>query len=736
MSNPTLFPLSYFNLNESQQSNIIPSTKQKLSSSDIIALDNEKDLYEALHSILDKNMVSPQKDKTTPKNKEKIRSIPKDDRQFSREIVAEDENSYVNANEAENSMRFSEKMESFSPLQNKSLMSNINEILSIINKDDINNNNSSMSLLNIPDEKNELDSKSKFNGTPFFFLIFHSFSFLELTNHINDTLKDLQNQINLSKISTENSSNKETSESPFMTPLPIKSPLTAFKRPQKNFVVTSDFTNSPQKLLKKFGFKALLPFQEQAIDSLLAKNSCIVSRPSGSGKSTIYQIFSLLIEGVIVVVTKNHGSLKKKLEKINSFVSWGAINSSLTPEQQNHVFSLAKQKKLKLLFITPEFFNFSQFSSIFPELLVFENPNDFIENYNEEYAMFTKLIICPVLPMKSLKNLQKTFKIQKHIETVDLLKLENPFQREISIVGNGNFRSSFFLNVTPSKEEAKFSKSFNFNNVKWIKEDEKEKFLMSLIKNNKNANFSIICSCKKNSENLCVFLNKQGFKSGIYNPNLFRNDQILILNSGDYLENQIKSMINFVVHFDFPSNFEDYIDSIANFNENCHFIGILSDIDYFSSRNMLYSGLLDKELISKFLTNFIYENNKENFAKVSVKKTNNTFVNIVQKFDVKRIITVNFNEIGNEFEVKAEVLMKIMKTLEDRGYIKSIRRKAMKMGVIFRRKLEEIIGESRILKGIYLHSVNTNGRLKFIMREVENELNCSDEEILGELEKY
>lgn len=170
MSKPIL-PPSYFNLNESQQSNILPPAQQKLSSSDIIALDNEKDLYEALHNILDKNIASPQKYEKTPKKKEKIGSIPKDDRQFSREIIAENENSCVNVNEAENSMRFSEKMDSFSPLQNKSLMSNINEILSIINRDDI-NNNSSMSLLNIPEEKIEIDSKAKFNGTPHKFFNF------------------------------------------------------------------------------------------------------------------------------------------------------------------------------------------------------------------------------------------------------------------------------------------------------------------------------------------------------------------------------------------------------------------------------------------------------------------------------------------------------------------------------------------------------------------------------------
>ena len=176
MSQP-IHPPSYFTLNESQQSNILPPTRQKLSSSDIIALDNEKDLYEALHNILDKNMESPKKNEKTPEKKSKIGSIPKDEREFSREIIAENENSCVNVTDPENSMRFSEKMDSFSPLQNKSLMSNINEILSIINKDDI-NNNSSMSLLNIPEEKYEIiDSKSKFNGMSYIFIYAIIFSF-------------------------------------------------------------------------------------------------------------------------------------------------------------------------------------------------------------------------------------------------------------------------------------------------------------------------------------------------------------------------------------------------------------------------------------------------------------------------------------------------------------------------------------------------------------------------------
>ena len=196
---------------------------------------------------------------------------------------------------------------------------------------------------------------------------------LDLTTHINDTLKDLQTQINLSKTSTDTSSNPP--KDPYSPPPPLK-PL--FKRP--SHPLPADL------LLKKFGFKSLLPFQEQALERLQAKTSCLVSRPSGCGKSTIYQLFTLLSEGIIVVVTKKQGFLKKRLEKINNFVSWGAINPTLTAEQQNHVFSLAKQKRIKLLFISPELLNLSHFSAFFPELLVFEDPQESINNENKAFS--------------------------------------------------------------------------------------------------------------------------------------------------------------------------------------------------------------------------------------------------------------------------------------------------------------------------------------------------------------
>jgi len=537
----------------------------------------------------------------------------------------------------------------------------------------------------------------------------------------------------LSKISYDQ--DKEH-ESPYTTPIPHhKYPQKSLMKSQKltNFPTNfNDHLNFPQQILKKFGFKALLPFQEQALECLTSKTNCLISRPSGTGRSTIYQICALLLEGIIIVVTQKQSSLKKRLEKINTLVSWGAINSDLSPEQQNQVFSLAKQKRLKLLFITPELFRFNAIALLSPELLVFEDPQEFhLDDYNND---FTKLVLCPILNMKILNKLKEAFKVNKMIpENNDLLNIENPVQKEImSLISNG--RSSFFLNVTPHKENIKFNNCFNFNNVKWVKEEEKAKFLVRYLKNNKNGIFLIFCNNKRNCESLCLLLNKIGLKASLSTQNISRNDQIFIVNTGEFIETQMKTLINFVIHYDFPLNFEDYIEDIANYSETCQYVGILSDRDYFTQRNQQLSSLLDKETIEKFLRNYIYESNKENFVKVSVKKSNQ-FMNLALNQETSRIITLNFNEISNEFELKPEVFIRIMRFLEEKNYLKSLKKKALKVGVVFRRKLEEIIGESHILKGIYYHSVNKNGKMKFVMREVENETKSSNEEILLELEK-
>ena len=162
---------SLFDSNENQtrfSNNILNSKNQKLSTSDIIPLDNEKDLYDALNNILETNILENEK-----KTQENLLS----QNNLLMFCHGDSNNITSNEKEEENSISFSEKIESnfekFSPLQNKSLLSNINEIISLIDRDD-NCNLSKSSIMNISEARPQIPENHdtmKFNGL--FFIDFY-----------------------------------------------------------------------------------------------------------------------------------------------------------------------------------------------------------------------------------------------------------------------------------------------------------------------------------------------------------------------------------------------------------------------------------------------------------------------------------------------------------------------------------------------------------------------------------
>ena len=58
-----------------------------------------------------------------------------------------------------------------------------------------------------------------------------------------------------------------------------------------------------QVLASRFGFDGFRPGQERVIETLLAGRSALAVFPTGAGKSLCYQLPSLLLDGVTVVVS-------------------------------------------------------------------------------------------------------------------------------------------------------------------------------------------------------------------------------------------------------------------------------------------------------------------------------------------------------------------------------------------------------------------------------------------------
>mgnify|MGYP000533676833 CR=1 FL=1 len=112
------------------------------------------------------------------------------------------------------------------------------------------------------------------------------------------------------------------------------------------------------ELLKiHFGFPDFRAGQDKAISSVLSGRDTLVIMPTGGGKSLCYQLPSLVLDGVTVVVSPLIALMK---DQVDSLVARGipaaSINSSLAPMESARILEAAGRGGIKLLYVAPERF--------------------------------------------------------------------------------------------------------------------------------------------------------------------------------------------------------------------------------------------------------------------------------------------------------------------------------------------------------------------------------------------
>ncbi|HEX8109437.1 MAG TPA: RecQ family ATP-dependent DNA helicase, partial [Kofleriaceae bacterium] len=106
---------------------------------------------------------------------------------------------------------------------------------------------------------------------------------------------------------------------------------------------------------RALGIKSFRPGQAQAFEHLLAGEDLLAVMPTGSGKSLLYQLTSLVVPGVTVVVSPLIALIKDQLDKmVAKGVSACKIDSTLTVKQRREVDELVRSPGGKLLLTTPE----------------------------------------------------------------------------------------------------------------------------------------------------------------------------------------------------------------------------------------------------------------------------------------------------------------------------------------------------------------------------------------------
>lgn len=114
-----------------------------------------------------------------------------------------------------------------------------------------------------------------------------------------------------------------------------------------------------QTAKRRFGFDALRPGQEQAVEALLNGNDVLVVQPTGSGKSAIYQIAGTMVNGVVVVVSPLIALQKDQVDFLNANGKEEAvvINSALKGAELRENLERLSNGDVKFVFAAPEQFS-------------------------------------------------------------------------------------------------------------------------------------------------------------------------------------------------------------------------------------------------------------------------------------------------------------------------------------------------------------------------------------------
>ncbi|MDX6561395.1 MAG: ATP-dependent helicase RecQ [Gaiellales bacterium] len=115
-------------------------------------------------------------------------------------------------------------------------------------------------------------------------------------------------------------------------------------------------------LAERFGLARFRPGQAEVIEALLAGRSALAVFPTGSGKSLCYQLPSLLLEGVTVVVSPLIALMKDQIDALDAIgVPAARIDSSLALDELRDVSARLLRGELRLLYVAPERFNNERF---------------------------------------------------------------------------------------------------------------------------------------------------------------------------------------------------------------------------------------------------------------------------------------------------------------------------------------------------------------------------------------
>ena len=314
-----------------------------------------------------------------------------------------------------------------------------------------------------------------------------------------------------------------------------------------------------KKLLKQyFGYDEFRQGQEQLIEAALNGQDVLGIMPTGAGKSLCFQIPTLMMDGITLVISPLISLMKDQVGTLNQAGIHAAfLNSSLTQGQYHTALKYAMQGRYKIIYVAPErletegFINFALNSGVKISMLAVDEAHcvsqwgqDFRPSYLKILEFLKKL---PYRPVLTAYTATATAEVRDDI--MDILNLRDPF-----VLTTGFDRENLYYAVKRPRDKYRELLSY-------LKEKEEKMPGSSGI---------IYCLSRKNVEEVCYQLREDGFSVTRYHAGL--SDEERKENQEDFIydRKQImvatnafgmgidKSNVRYVIHYNMPKNMESY----------------------------------------------------------------------------------------------------------------------------------------------------------------------------------
>ena len=308
-------------------------------------------------------------------------------------------------------------------------------------------------------------------------------------------------------------------------------------------------------LKKYFGFDTFKGDQEAIIQSVLDGKNTFVLMPTGGGKSLCYQLPSLLMDGVAIVISPLIALMKNQVDFITHLSEQEGtahfLNSSLNKTAVDLVKKDIVEGRTKLLYVAPESLTKEEnveflrtvkisFYAIDEAHCISEWGHDFRPEYRRIRPIINEIGDAPVIVLTATATDKVRTDIKKNLGILDAVEFKSSFNRP-----------NLYYEVRPKTREI-------------------DKDIVRFIKQHEGKSGIIYCLSRKKVEDLAEVLRANDIKAAAYHAGLETNKRSetqddFIMERIDVIVATIafgmgidKPDVRFVIHYDIPKSLEGY----------------------------------------------------------------------------------------------------------------------------------------------------------------------------------